>query len=135
MATSLGSVIFDFPLKWTNKAKPVVAGNERRTRSGNIIQTVPHILSQNHRHARFQFTWVPIDDVETLLNMWKTGASYTLTDPEGVTASYTVWFRRDDGIEDDPENVAFGEDADKALIDGYETDLYNGYMNLIIDES
>lgn len=131
MAAYIGAVTFPYPLKWINKARPVVLGSDTRTRAGDIVSIeVDSADITQDRSVTLAFEWVPWTTVEALYSMWMAGGTYTL-DPEDTGDTYTVRFQRKNGVTV-PVSTAFGQDVVKAQLDGEETDLYDGELNLII---
>lgn len=129
MAYTVGSVTFTYALKWTNKNEPTVVGSETRTRSGDMVLIRTQSPSQKFREAHLIFEWATRAQVTALMKMWKAGGSYS-ANFEG-NHSYTVRFAAQNGVAN-VKHQAWGDDVVHAAVEGYETDLYTGELNLII---
>ena len=130
MSAHIGSVQFPYPLKWTNKASRVVVGSKRRTRSGNLVLLTVENSSQTYVEAHLIFEWTPLASVQTLIEYWRAGDSYS-ADLEGTGETRTVWFDPEKGVANWKHQS--GLDVVHAHFQGSENDLYTGELNLIIE--
>lgn len=130
MSAHIGSVVFPYPLKWADKAGRVVVGSKTRTRSGNLVILTVENARQTHREARLVFEWTPFASVQTLIEYWRAGASYS-ADLEGTGEILTVRFDPEKGVTNLKHQS--GRDVVHAHFQGTENDLYTGEVNLIIE--
>lgn len=126
---AIGSLIFDYPLVWLDRAKPRVLASDTPTRGGEVIFTTGANTSQSARPATLKYEWIPWDDVETLYAMAATRATYSMN-PEGVTGDdYTIRFA-EDGVSLPKHQT--NNDVPQKTVDGYDTDLYTGEIQVYI---
>lgn len=138
MACYIGSITFEEPpdLIWINEDEPFVAGCDIRTRSGDMVSIRPHSVSQNYLTAKLKFHWLSYAEVQVLRGYWRLGGTYSAKlEPNG--AIKTVRFAAKDGVAN-VKHEAWGEDVIHEYLqdaegDSYDTDLYSGDINLIIE--
>lgn len=127
---TIGSVTFTYALFWTNKGEQVVIGSKRRTRSGNLVTLTVENPSQGYKEAKLIFDWLPKEDIDTLIGYWRAGGTYTANFEGG--SSCTVRFDPQNGVKEWKHEV-WGERTVHAYVEGEETDIYYGELNLIIE--
>lgn len=132
MSIFIGSVTFERALMWTDKNDPVVIGSSRRTRNANLVTVTGENPSQNYRRARIIFEALPFGDLETLRGYWRAGGTHT-ANFEGQTGdTHTVRFDPKKGVVG-WKHEEFGEETVHAYVEGKDTDIYRGELNLIIE--
>jgi hypothetical protein len=132
MAAYIGSITFPYPLAWIDKGAPRVIGSDTPTLSGNVVMLRGKNTSQDYLDAKLRFTWVPWSTIEALYAAWLAGSEYT-ADLEDTGDTVSVVFAAENGVNKESiRHVKFAERAIHANIEGTETDLYEGEINLII---
>jgi len=130
MSAYIGSVVFDYPLQWLDKGAPRVLGSDTVTRSGNVVMLRGESTSQDELPAKLRFEWTPWSDVETLYSYWSAGSTYS-ADFEDTGDTVTIRFAAKDGVAN-VKHQAYGDAVVHAHVEGHETDLYTGELNVFI---
>jgi hypothetical protein len=129
----IGNTQLRYPLRWKNKPiASVKIGSDTRTLSGDMVFLRGKIAAGAHlpTEATLTYSWESAATIRALDVMWKSGQQYS-ADFEGNGRHYTLIFAADNGLTE-PKNAAFGDLAVYAQLEGWDTDIWDGEINVII---
>ena len=127
----IGSVRPTYPFYWKNKGDCVFAGSKTRTFSGNLVILQPETVSQHFVEVKLSYDFLTSAQVAALRAMALSGNSFQ-ADFEGTGTTHTVWFDPVNGVPD-PKHWESGLDLVSANVEGTANDVWEGDLNLIIE--